>query len=306
MVSQLWLVEPIRTPGDERANIWRLKVNSEEVGHLVVRSTKISFASPALAAVRVVDEEGPPYTLNKLFNDAAQPIRITFTEPSYGYAAGQLFRDHRLLGSRIALIEALAGRLPPDASIEKSSDAAQFLHASLFGLVVTAESMRDDFLVCDDLGTEWADFIGVSTAHHEITFYHCKGGDTDVGASGLHEVVAQATKNLGYLTATPAELEGRREKWAGSWNNTQIPRLQRGASADAFVAAFAKAVAAPQATRRVTLVTSSLSKAAVAAALEDVANGTSWPEALHVLWLLLGFVDQCRTIGAVPEIVCRP
>jgi hypothetical protein len=49
-----------------------------------------------------------------------------------------------------------------------------------------------------------------------------------------------------------------------------------------------------------------LSKTAVAGAFEDVAKGVSWPEASHVLWLLLGFVDQCRTIGAIPEIICRP
>src|SRR5437773_12371021 len=33
--------------------------------------------------------------------------------------AGQLFRDHRLLASRAALLEVLSGRLPPDVSVEK-------------------------------------------------------------------------------------------------------------------------------------------------------------------------------------------
>jgi len=306
LVSRLWVVEPTRTQEDEDASTWRLKVDGAEVGHIVVRSTKISVVSPALAAIQIVNIEGPSSTLGKLYNDSAQPLRMTFSEPSYGYAAGQLFRDHRLLGSRTALLEALSDRLPPDASVEKRDDAVQFVAPSLFGFVVASASERDDSLVCDDVGTEWADFIGVSTLNHEITFYHCKGGHTDVGASGLHEVVAQAAKNLGYLTATHAELEERADRWAATWNNTLVPRLQRGATTDAFIAAFAKAVAAPQATRRVTLVTSSLSKAAVAAALEEVANGVSWPEALHVLWLLLGFVDQCRTVGAIPEIICRP
>jgi hypothetical protein len=306
LVSRLWVVEPTRTQEDEDAHTWRLKVDGKEVGHIVVRLTKISIISPELAFIQVGDQEGPSSTLSKLYNDAAQPLRITFSEPSFGYAAGQLFRDHRLLGSRTALLDALSARLPPDASVEKSSDTVQFTPPSLFGFVVAAASERDDFLVCDDIGTEWADFIGVSTPQHEITFYHCKGGHTDVGASHLHEVVAQAAKNLGYLTATQAELEARAGKWSGKWNNTSVPRLQRGATANDFIAAFTKSVAAPQASRRVTLVTSSLSKAAVAAALEDVANGVSWPEALHVLWLLLGFVDQCRTVGAIPEIICRP
>jgi hypothetical protein len=83
-------------------------------------------------------------------------------------------------------------------------------------------------------------------------------------------------------------------------------RLQRGAAVVDFIAAFAKAVAAPQAIRRVTLVTSSLSKAAVAAAFDEIGAEPPKAEVLHVLWLLSAFVDQCRSIGAVPEIVCRP
>jgi hypothetical protein len=79
----------------------------------------------------------------------------------------------------------------------------------------------------------------------------------------LHEVVSQAAKNLGYLTASAAELNARRTKWEGNWKETPIPRLQRGAAVADFVAAFVRAVSAPQATRRVTIVTSSLSKAAV-------------------------------------------
>ena len=144
----------------------------------------------------------------------------------------------------------------------------------------------------------------MSTVNHAITFYRCKGGHVDVGASQLHDLFAQAAKNLGYLTATPSELESRKVKWAGTWNNTQVRRLQRDASPEAFVDAFTKAVSTPQATSRVVLVTSSLSKRVVAVAFHELASGVSWPEASHVHWLLLGFVDQCRTIGATPEIIC--
>ena len=124
--------------------------------------------------------------------------------------------------------------------------------------------------------------------------------------SGLHEVGAQATKNLGYLTSSAAELEARKARWSGQWNQRPIARLQRGASVDAFAAAFAKAVAAPQATRRVVIVTSSLSKGALATAFDLIGNGPPPPAVVHVLWLLSTFVDQCRNVGTVPHIVCRP
>lgn len=248
----------------------------------------------------------PLVTLLQVFNGSEQPFRLSFSEPTYSYALGQLFRDHRLLGSRQSLLDVLDGALPADAAVEKGEDGQRFAGTSLFGFVVETASAPDDFLICDDIGTEWADFLGVATTDHRVSFYHCKGGGTDVGASDLHEVVAQATKNLGYLTASSAELDARKRRWNGQWNQRPIARLQRGASVDDFVGAFVKAVVAPQATRRVVIVTSSLSKTALARAFDDLDHAMPAPEVVHVLWLLSTFVDQCRTVGAVPHIVCRP
>jgi hypothetical protein len=305
LIRNLWLVDTPRTRADEEAEMWRLKVDGAEVGQLLVRATKISVVSDRLRDVQVVYQEGTSETLHHVFN-GSQPLRITFSDATYAYAAGQLFRDHRLLASRGPLLDVLSGHLPPDASVEKGEANGRFAADSLFGFVVGHASALDQYLICDDMGAEWADFIGVSTAQHQITFYHCKGGHVEVGASGLHEVVSQAAKNLGYLTASAAELNTRRAKWEGDWSATLIPRLQRGAAVVDFAAAFVKAVAAPQATRRVTLVTSALSKAAVARAFDDIDINAPRAEVVHVLWLLSVFVDQCRSMGAVPEIVCRP
>jgi hypothetical protein len=306
LVRELWIVEAMPAEEGDDNRRWRLVVGNDEVGELVRRSTKISFRSDLLGNVQVVHDDGSTETLSQIYNAGSQPFRLTFSDVTYAYASGQLFRDHRLLASRNALLEVLSGRLPANAAVEKAVVGGAFAPGSLFGFVADAANVPDEYLICDDIGTEWADFIGVSPAHHQVAFYHCKGGTVDVGASGLHEVVSQAAKNLGYLTPSTAELSARRARWQGTWNQTTIPRLQRGASVDAFIASFSQAVAAPQATRRVTLVTSSLSKAAVTAAFGNIDPAAPTPEVLHVLWLLSVFVDQCRVIGAVPEIICRP
>lgn len=306
LVRDLWLVTRPRLDEDEEAKSWRLTFGGAEVGRLIVRSTRISLASDRLSEVEVAHEDGITETLLQVFNGSEQPFRISFSEPTYSYALGQLFRDHRLMGSRQSLLDVLDGVLPGGTGVEKDEDGQRFAAASLFGFVVKTASVPDDLLICDDMGSEWADFVGVSTGDHRVSFYHCKGGHVDVGASGLHEVVAQATKNLGYLTASSAELDARKDRWNGQWNQRPIARLQRGASVEDFIGGFAKAVVAPQATRRVVIVTSSLSKAALTEAFDDLDHNTPPPAVVQVLWLLSTFIDQCRTVGAVPHILCRP
>lgn len=306
LVRDLWLVAGSRADADGSLKIWRLTSADAEVGQLTVRSTKISLSSDRLREVEVADENGMTKTLLHVFNGNEQPLRIGFSDVTYGYALGQLFRDHRLLGSRHALLELLSGSLPPGCSVEKAEDGRHFAAGSLFGVVVNDASADDQFLMCDDMGSEWADFIGVSAKEHRVTFYHCKGGTVDVGASGLHEVVSQATKNLGYLTASAQELEARRARWSERWREQPIARLQRGASVAVFMDAFAKAVVAPQATRRVVIVTSSLSKGALARAFDNLDQESAPAAVIHVLWLLSAFVDECRNVGAVPQVLCRP
>ena len=283
-----------------------MTLNASEVGHLVIHSSKISLVCNRLREVEVAYQDGTSQSLLQVFNSSGQPFRLSFSEPTYSYAMGQLFRDHRLLGSRQNLLHLLDASLPSDADEEKGENGKRFAATSLFGFVVDTASERDDLLVCEDMGTEWADFVGVSTTKHEVTFYHCKGGRVDVGASGLHEVVSQATKNLGYLTASSAELSARAARWGGNWKQRPIARLQRGASVDSFIDGFSKAVVAPQATRRVMIVTSSLSKSALAQAFENLDHNAPPASVVHVLWLLSAFVDQCRAAGALPHIICRP
>jgi hypothetical protein len=299
------LVTRPRSIEDEQAKTWRLTFADADVGHLVVRSTKISLASDRLRGIEVAYDDGTTKTLLQIFNGSEQPFRLAFSDVTYAYALGQLFRDHRLLDSRRALLDVLSGTLPSTCTVEKSEAGHCFAAECLFGVVVNCASVGDQFLICDDMGTEWADFVGVSTDEHRVTFYHCKGGTVDVGASGLHEVVAQATKNLGYLTASMKELEARSPRWNGQWKQRPIARLQRGASVDDFIGAFAEAVVAPQATRRVVIVTSSLSKTALEQEFDNLDQFAPHPEVVHVLWLLSAFVDQCRNVGAVPQIICR-
>ncbi|MBT7618611.1 MAG: DEAD/DEAH box helicase family protein, partial [Calditrichaeota bacterium] len=64
-----------------------------------------------------------------------------------------------------------------------------------------------DIVVCDDMNNEIADFIIADTTKQRVVFIHAKASSSPsfVSASKLHEVCAQALKNLGYISAFQIE-----------------------------------------------------------------------------------------------------
>jgi hypothetical protein len=273
------------------------------IGELVRRTTKLSLNSTYLNSIIAVDLDNLHTPLKSWFNKGDTPFMVTFQDPAYIYYDGQLFHDHRLLSSSETLTEILDPLLPANTSGEKTNNGNRFDHLSLFGF--TQQLSADaDFVICDDYGTEWADYITIGL--NQVTFYHCKSTTTIVGASGLHEVVSQAIKNLGLLSAEREELNRRKNRWEGYWLNTAIRRLQKGHSVTDFIEKFIALVATPNYRPKVVLIVSGLSKRAVVEAFDALRAGN--PPGFHVpqlLWILSLFVDACRLAGAEARVVCE-
>src|SRR5437762_2176289 len=109
-------------------------------------------------------------------------------------------------GGAFFLRRLLTDRLLANATSEKGgfvTGQAEFSDGSVFRAVVDSVA-REDVLICDDLGDEWADFIGVTADVRQsmISFYHAKHGDRSLSASAFHDAVGQAIKNLGRLGLT--------------------------------------------------------------------------------------------------------
>jgi len=76
-------------------------------------------------------------------------------------------------------------------------------------------------------------------------------------------------------------------------------------NADVLTREFARARTAPDAIRRVFIVTSSLSRRAVEDALKDVAAGRSpAPHFVQLYWLLMSFFSACTEMNAYGYVVC--
>jgi hypothetical protein len=169
----------------------------------------------------------------------------------------------------------------------------------------------DEILVCDDLGDEWADFIGIDARSQPqmISFYHAKHGDVSLSASAFHVAVSQAIKNLGHMNLTDAAIEGKTDKWISPYVNsgveTAIPRFARGDMA-AMREQIGRIATSPDTIRRTIIVASSLSYAALIAALQEIQNGER-PRAhfVQLYWLLTGFFSACLEMSIIPYVVCR-
>jgi superfamily II DNA or RNA helicase len=108
---------------------------------------------------------------------------------------------------------------------------------SLFNLIdtdraiFTSCNMNPDIIICDDMGTEVADFIAVDSEQKKIALLHAKvfSDQGSLSAKSMHEVVAQAKKNLGFLDSAERITRSRWEKWdkKWKWNKNSINGLPR-------------------------------------------------------------------------------
>lgn len=248
--------------------------------------------------------------------DVEDMFTVLFSDLALAYIDGSLFRDEELVGGGASFMRHLVAE-PALATVtsEKGVFAVgqtQFSPASVFRTVVDTIA-KEDVLLCDDLGDEWADFIGISAAIRPvtITFYHAKHSDLAMSASAFHDAVGQGIKNLGRLGMSGERMPAKHAGWNAAYRNdgvtTAILKRIRGGTRAEVVDKVAEATAAPDVQRRVLIVTSSLSRAAVQAAFTSVRSGDApRPSFVQLYWILTGFFSACSEVGAVGFVICRP
>lgn len=299
--------------------------NGARVGTVALNKTRIALRALSLPLSADVEVESTMYAIgqddNRLtlrrYLDSRNGFIVLFDDLALAYIDGALFRDEGLADGGSAFLRYLRTDPLLDAVTDEKGTFTpahtMFDPDSTFGVVVSSASAGDDVLICDDLGDEWADFIGLNSTSSppRISFYHAKHGELSLGAGPFHISVSQAMKNLGRM-GLPAEPIGRKlAGWrmnyvSGSGVRTAIPRIARGTTVR-LEDAFEQARNAPDAIRRVFIVTSSLSRAAVEVALADIARGRRPdPYFVQLYWLVLSYVSACSDMNAYGYVVCRP
>ncbi|AHY56212.1 hypothetical protein M2207_004097 [Bradyrhizobium japonicum] len=112
------------------------------------------------------------------------------------------------------------------------------------------------------------------------------------------------------MSLPPESMEAKIRGWnnkyvSGSGVKTRIKRIVRG-DADELMNEFAQVRLAPDAIRRVFIVTSSLSRGAVEEALKEVAAGQAPdPYFVQLYWLLMSFFSACTEMNAHGYVICQ-
>lgn len=300
-------------------------VGGAEVGGIKWGKSRIGISTLSLAEtdsiyVAPVDQstDADQQTALKIYLDRENLFLVLFDDVKVAYLNGELFQDNALRdGGVLFLRHLIPETCLKGASSEKGTFRAnqkKFSSTSVFGQVENTIALGDDVLICDDLGDEWADFIGLNTKGTPpmVTFYHAKHGELSLGASAFHISVSQAEKNLGRLTLPQAAMAAKFDGWeAKPYENakkvTSIARLMRGGPRGNIEQHIARLRNSPEVVRRVSIVTSSLSRKAVEDEFTAIKDGTR-PAAhfVQLYWLLTSFFSACAEVGAVGYVICQP
>lgn len=300
-------------------------VNPQEnaqIGSINIGKTRISLRSLELPEIEgihiasanpVAGEEDLGVPL-KRYIDQNDLYTVLFNDFAIVYLDGALYRDDSLGDGRNFLSYFRTDPGLRAAISEKGGFSAEhttFDVDSVFRTVVDHIAEGDEILICDDLGDEWADFIGVNgrSQPKTISLYHAKHGALTLGASALHIAVSQAIKNLGHITPAANEIAVKLPKWTTAYTSdgveTLIQRTVRG-GAPRLQERILAALSAPDTIHRVFIVTSSLSRTQLQERFVAIRGGEPpTPHFVQLYWLLTSFFSACAEVGAYGYVVCQ-
>ncbi|WP_028302367.1 hypothetical protein [Oceanospirillum beijerinckii] len=285
-------------------------VGRETCTRLRKNEKSLTLTSKVLTKFRVV-ENGKEVTLQKFIVKNGY-YSVTFTDPKYMYFMGACFED----SSGVSEINSILEIMHPKAEIstvtsEKgrfTSASTEFEKNSMFGMVESIHQ-NDDYILCDDLGIEWADHITFNRADSNINFIHSKHGSSSTSASNLHDVVGQGIKNLGNMYFNKEQmLERINGKFVDTCSNsgchTNIARVRKGdpSNAEAYLDGLLKDY---KLHRKCILSCSFLSKSSVTTEFSKIQRGESVRgHIVQLLWIISSFAHAVRDMNAIPIIYC--
>lgn len=250
-------------------------------------------------------------------------FQVGFEDCGFIYANGRLYQDANV-GESMDIVLSV---LQPEEKIADSQyekffknkivgTETDFGEYSLFHYVETEFFKDCDYIICDDLGDEWADHICIK--NNSIFFVHSKWkGGTSLSASNFQDVIGQALKNIGNMQHNGNKIRDKRSKFISTYadDKTTINRarnIPEGKNidqyVDEFIDKFEKIIKNPNGIREVCLVVSFLSEKEFRDAMEKIRRGEDFAKrktTIQLFWLLSSFISECKSNDMHCRIICH-
>lgn len=280
-----------------------------------INSKSITIRSQKLNNLIIKFSDETEVSVIDYFNRTGSFI-VNFDRADLIYCHRKLFKDSRLLGN----IDSFLRVFKPNGKLENvTSEKGQvnalsttFSDDSIFGFVESEYLPDSKFFLCDDLGKEWADHIGLY--EDTISFFHSKYKSSKFSASDFQDIVGQAQKNLGNLSPSDNQWQMKNDFWNNEYvldkkTPTMINRVRKGNSANDSIEYFKSLKTFPNLTKRVYLVINFISKNELSDRLEKLKNNESFAEkneVIQILWFISSLISSCNEVSAETYIICKP
>ncbi|MDA8233378.1 MAG: hypothetical protein M0Z31_00955 [Clostridia bacterium] len=285
---------------EERDELRKFFVNiGQKKASLRVNRNSFSIVSEKLKLVQLKFSGNEQIDLQTYINKN-QLFIICFEDIDFVYSSKKLFKDSALRSN----LEYFLGIFKPFPELSNitqekggvNPNSTFFDTNSLFSFTENVLASTSDYLVCDDFGDEWADYISIKSDEN-IVFFHAKKGKEGLSASNFHEVVSQAQKNLGNMFSSSVTLGKKREKWTSYYSGSNIPRLRKGDDFDGLIESYKKTLLLPNTRKEIYLVVNFISKSSLERQVTRLKNEqTVRPQIIQIIWLLSSLVLSCKVL----------
>jgi hypothetical protein len=272
-------------------------------------------------------KEGTEISIEDYLNEQKQFL-IYFSGGTHVFLYGQLYEIGAIFDHAEALLQIvikrdeLMGMTSEKGELEKKDTS--FPSDSLFGFVeqkLSAEH-KCTYLICDDLGEEYADFIGGNEEH--LFFYHCKQNGhrnknnlPGISGSKFADIASQVTKNLEFMfmnvDSFAEKIDRNNRVYSLDKVKTTIPRLtgpsfEKGTQG--AVEVYRKFCEHPHSdtNRHAYMVVDFLSKSEFEKAIKSAMkpNVRKPPELIQLMVQLNSLVSSCKAQRVNFYLVCQP
>jgi hypothetical protein len=294
----------------------------KEFFHIEVKKEKFIIISKILSCFYFV-KSGEKKSVVDVINEESAFI-LTFADSSYRYANGSIFHDRNLKGTVESFLRMFSSKIGIPINSEKGvktrRDQKMFAEGTLFRFVEDTFIRDYEAFICDDLGTEFADHIGIS--EDKIAFFVEKHKNKCFSASALEEVVGQAQKNLGSYNFDGQQFETKISKIEKNYKfkdkkrkntkgDTDILRIRTPNCDSSKVKRLWKiALNNPYLKKELFVVVDFISKKQLKSELKNLYSKNprqkNLNEAKAILWLLSSLASSCREMNIELKFICQP